>query len=435
MIAHGLLSRHVSDDGGRPGDSNRTLQLVKGAREQENESMDFAERMDRLGTETAFEVLAAAKALEKKGRSILHLEIGEPDFSTADFVVEAAVQALRDGWHHYVPAPGIPQLREAIAEHISATRNIPVSPDEVVVTPGAKPIIFFTLLALAEPGVEVIYPDPGFPIYESMIKFVGATPVPAPLREELDFRMDLGEVREKITDRTRLIILNSPNNPTGAILKPEDLAGLAEECLNRGLTVLSDEIYSRLLYDADHSSIASFPGMKERTVILDGFSKTYAMTGWRLGYGVMPREMAEAVTRLMINSNSCTAAFTQKAGVAALRGDQSACTNMLETFRSRRDRVVPMLNAIEGVSCRIPQGAFYAFPSIRDTGMPALQLQRLLLQETGVALLSGTSFGKWGEGYLRISYATSMEVLAEAIGRIGETISTIVAGRDHLTGG
>jgi aspartate/methionine/tyrosine aminotransferase len=393
--------------------------------------MDFAERMDRLGTETAFEVLAAARALEKEGRRILHLEIGEPDFPTADFIVEAAVQALRDGWHHYVPAPGIPELREAIAEHVSVTRRISVSPDEVVVTPGAKPIIFFTLLALAEPGVEVIYPDPGFPIYESMIRFVGATPVPAPLREELDFRMDLDEVREKLTDRTRLIILNSPNNPTGAILTSNDLAELAGDCLNRNLTVLSDEIYSRLLYEGAHSSIASVPGMNEQTVILDGFSKTYAMTGWRLGYGVMPREIAEAVTKLMINSNSCTAAFTQKAGVAALRGDQSVCTTMLETFRSRRDRVVPLLNAIDGVSCRTPQGAFYAFPSIRETGMPALQLQRLLLREAGVALLSGPSFGKWGEGFLRISYAASVEILEEAIERIGETISGILAGNDN----
>ncbi len=397
--------------------------------------MDFAERMDRLGTETAFEVLAAAKALEKDGRKILHLEIGEPDFPTADFIVEAAVQALRDGWHHYVPAPGIPDLREAIAEHVSETRKIPVSPDEVVVTPGAKPIIFFTLLALAEPGVEVIYPNPGFPIYESMIRFVGATPVPAPLREELDFRMDLGDVREKITDRTRLIILNSPSNPTGSILTRDDLAELAVDCLGRNLTVLSDEIYSRLLYEEPHSSIASVPGMKDRTIILDGFSKTYAMTGWRLGYGVMPRALAQAVTKLMINSNSCTAAFTQKAGVAALRGEQSACRTMLETFRSRRDRVVPMLNAIDGITCRTPRGAFYAFPSVRSTGMPALQLQRLLLREAGVALLSGTSFGRYGEGFIRISYATSMEVLEEGIGRISDTISGFMAGKSNLTEG
>jgi aspartate/methionine/tyrosine aminotransferase len=390
--------------------------------------MMLADRMNRLGTETAFEVLAAARALEMLGREVFHLEIGEPDFPTADFIVEAAVQALRDGWHHYVPAPGIPELREAVAENCSTSRGIPVNPEEVVVTPGAKPIIFFTLLALAEPGVEVIYPNPGFPIYESMIRFVGATPVPAPLREELDFRMDVDELRERITDRTRLIIINSPNNPTGSILTGDDLSAIANACLERDLFILSDEIYSRLLYDGPHLSIASIPGMKERTIILDGFSKSYAMTGWRLGYGVAPPPIAQAITRLMINSNSCTAAFTQKAGVAALQGDQSCCSRMLETFRTRRNRVVPLLNQIDGVNCRTPRGAFYAFPSVRDVSLPALELQRLLLKEAGVALLSGTSFGSWGEGFLRISYATSLDILEEGIRRIAEVIGNLASG-------
>jgi len=385
--------------------------------------MKFAERMSRLGTETAFEVLAAAKAREAAGRRVIHLEIGEPDFDTPGNIVEAAVRALQDGWHHYVPAAGIPELREAIAEEISTTRNISVDPDEVVVTPGGKPIMFFVLLSLAQSGDEVIYPNPGFPIYESMIRYVGATPVPIQLREALDFRLDAEELIAKVTDRTRLIILNSPNNPTGSVLTGKDLDGLAECCREKdSLMVLSDEIYSRIIYSGSHDSISRRPGMRDKTIILDGFSKTYAMTGWRLGYGVMPAGLADQVGRLMINSNSCTAAFTQMAGIEALRGDQSEPEKMVETFRRRRDRVVALLNRIDGISCRMPLGAFYVFPNIRETGLASKKLQEILLEEADVALLSGTAFGKFGEGFLRLSYATSMEQLEEGITRIAETV-------------
>jgi len=345
--------------------------------------MKFAERMSRLGTETAFEVLAAAKAREAAGRRVIHLEIGEPDFDTPGNIVEAAVRALQDGWHHYVPAAGILELREAIAEEISTTRNISVDPDEVVVTPGGKPIMFFVLLSLAQSGDEVIYPNPGFPIYESMIRYVGATPVPIQLREALDFRLDAEELIAKVTDRTRLIILNSPNNPTGSVLTGKDLDGLAECCREKdSLMVLSDEIYSRIIYSGSHDSISRRPGMRDKTIILDGFSKTYAMTGWRLGYGVMPAGLADQVGRLMINSNSCTAAFTQMAGIEALRGDQSEPEKMVETFRRRRDRVVALLNRIDGISCRMPLGAFYVFPNIRETGLASKKLQEILLAET-----------------------------------------------------
>jgi aspartate aminotransferase len=387
--------------------------------------MNLAERMGRLGTETAFEVLAAARAREASGQEVIHLEIGEPDCDTPSHIVEAAVEALRDGWHHYVPAAGIPELREAVAEEIAATRRLEVHPDEVVITPGGKPIIFFTLLALAEADSEVIYPNPGFPIYESMIRFVGARPVPIALREELDFRLDVEELVAAVSPRTRMVILNSPNNPTGSVLTGEDLRRLAEVLREREIFVLSDEIYSRILYDGAHVSIATLPGMRDRTVILDGFSKTYAMTGWRLGYGVMPKALAGQVAKLMINSNSCTAAFTQRAGVAALRGDQGASREMLRTFRRRRDRVVELLNAIPGVSCRLPRGAFYAFPNIRTLECPALDIQRRLLSEAGVAVLSGTAFGRFGEGYLRLSYAASMSQLEEGIRRMAEVFGRL----------
>lgn len=385
--------------------------------------MRLAARMSRLGTESAFEVLARAKALEATGRRIIHFEIGEPDFNTPEHVVEAGVQALREGWHHYTPSAGIGPLREAIAEEISKTRSIPVLPEEVVVTPGAKPIIFFSLLALVEKGDEVIYPDPGFPIYESMIRYAGATPVPGPLREELDFRMDVEELIALLSPRTRMLILNSPNNPTGSVLAASDLKRLAEVLVERDdLTILSDEIYSHIVYEGTHCSIASWPGMKERTIILDGFSKTYAMTGWRLGYGVMRPELAEQITRLMINSNSCTAAFTQVAGITALRGDCGPVTKMVETFCRRRNRVIELLNQIEGVTCRIPRGAFYVFPNLRSFGHSSSQLAQWLLEEAGVALLSGTAFGQYGEGYLRLSYAASMELLEEGIGRMKEAL-------------
>jgi aspartate/methionine/tyrosine aminotransferase len=380
--------------------------------------MEYADRMSRLGTETAFEVLAAAKALEAEGRPIIHLEIGEPDFDTPANIVEAATKALREGWHHYTPAVGIIELREVIAEEMSRTRDIQVDPDEIVVTPGAKPIIFFSLQALAGPGDEVIYPNPGFPIYESVIDFVGAKAVPIPLKEELDFRMDVSELIAAIGPRTRMIILNSPNNPTGSVLNKEDLAALAEACRDRELTILSDEVYNRMIYEGEHSSISSFPGMKEKTIVLDGFSKTYAMTGWRLGYGVMKAPLAEQIGKLMINSNSCTAAFTQVAGIEAIQGDQTESEKMIATFRERRDRVVELLNGIEKVSCRLPKGAFYVFPNVREYGRPALEIQRALLSEANVALLSGTAFGACGEGYLRLSYAASMDQLEEGINRI-----------------
>ncbi|MER3400008.1 MAG: aspartate aminotransferase [Thermoflexus sp.] len=380
--------------------------------------MRLAQRMSRLGTETAFEVLARAKALEAQGREIIHLEIGEPDFDTPAYIKAAAVRALEEGYTHYTPAAGIPALRQAIADYIRRTRGIPVGPENVVVVPGGKPIMFFAILALVEEGDEVIYPNPGFPIYESMIRFVGARPVPLRLRMENEFRVDVEELAALITPRTRMLILNSPANPTGGVLTREDLAAIAELCLRHDLVVLSDEIYSRILYEGEHISIASFPGMLERTIILDGFSKTYAMTGWRLGYGVMPEPLAEAVTRLMINSNSCTAAFTQMAGIAALTGPQDDVDRMVAAFRERREVIVEGLNRIPGFRCLKPKGAFYAFPNIEGTGMSSRQLAAYLLEEAGVAVLSGTAFGEYGEGFLRLSFANSVENIRRALERI-----------------
>jgi|SRR5579875_913092 len=385
-------------------------------------TLPLAARMVRLGTETAFEVLAEAKALEAAGRSIVHMEIGEPDSNTPAHIVEAAIRALRDGWHHYTPSAGILELREVIAESVSRSRGIEVSPDEVVVTPGAKPIIFFSLLALIEEGDEVIYPNPGFPIYESMIRYAGGRPVPIRLREELDFGIDVDELVHYFGPRTKMVILNSPNNPTGSVLRREDLMRLAEAFAGSNVMFLSDEIYRRILYEGEPVSIASLQGMKERTVILDGFSKTYAMTGWRLGYGVMNRRLAAQVTKLMTNSNSCTAAFTQKAGVMALNGDQSAVAEMVETFRTRRDHLVKLLNEIKGVTCRTPRGAFYVFPNIQSLKRSSSDLARKLLREAGVAVLSGTAFGEYGEGYLRLSYATSVEMLEEGVRRIRDFV-------------
>jgi aspartate/methionine/tyrosine aminotransferase len=389
--------------------------------------MLLAERMARLGTETAFEVLAAAKALEAQGTEIIHMEIGEPDFDTPAHIVEAGVKALREGWHHYTPAVGIRELREVIADEISSTRGIEVDPDEIVVTPGAKPIIFFSLLALVNSGDEVIYPDPGFPIYESVIRYVGGKPVPIPLREELDFRLDVEELTEALTPRTRLVILNSPSNPTGSVLPGDDLERIAEACVEKDLMILSDEVYNRFLYEGEHVSIASFPGMREKTIIVDGFSKTYAMTGWRLGYGVMNRELTEQIGKLMINSNSCAAAFTQVAGICAIQGSQVESEKMVHTFKERRDRVVELLNQVDGISCRKPRGAFYVFPNVKELGRPEEEIQKSLLREAGVALLSGTAFGSYGRGFLRLSYATSMTQLEEGIARMGETLSRVRA--------
>ncbi|MEM0058375.1 MAG: pyridoxal phosphate-dependent aminotransferase [Candidatus Bathyarchaeia archaeon] len=386
----------------------------------------FADRMSVLGTETAFEVLAKAKALERQGKSIIHLEIGEPDFDTPQNIKEAAVKALYAGYTHYVPAAGIPELREAIAEYISKTRRIPVDPEEVVVTPGAKPIMFFAILACVNPGEEVLYPNPGFPIYESMINFVGAKPVPIPLKEENDFRLDHEYVKGKITKKTKMIILNSPENPTGGVLTREDLKLIADCMSNRDdVIVLSDEIYSRIIYEGTHESIASLPGMKEKTIILDGFSKTYAMTGWRLGYGVMRRDLAEKITQLMVNSNSCTCAFVQMAGIEALRGPQDSVDRMVAEFRRRREIIVEGLNRIKGITCKKPKGAFYVFPNITGIGMRSKELSDYLLNEAGVAVLPGTSFGKYGEGYLRISFANSIENIREALRRIDEALKKL----------
>jgi aspartate/methionine/tyrosine aminotransferase len=374
--------------------------------------------MARLGTETAFEVLSKAKALEQQGRSIVHLEIGEPDFDTPANIVEAAVDALHKGWTHYGPSAGLPELRETIAGYVSCTRGVEVSEDQVVVVPGGKPIIFFTMLALIDEGDEVIYPNPGFPIYESMINYIGGKAVPIQLHEERDFALDVRELAPLITDRTRLIILNSPQNPTGGVLQREDIEQVARTIGDRNIMVLSDEIYSRLQFEGEPFSIMSIPGMQERTILLDGFSKTYAMTGWRIGYGVMRADLAAQMTRLMTNSNSCTASFTQMAGIEALRGDQSPVGRMCAEIKLRSQLFVDGLNKIKGFSCRMPKGAFYVFPNITATGWKSKPLADALLEQTGVAALSGTAFGQFGEGYLRFSVANSLKNLAEALERI-----------------
>jgi aspartate aminotransferase len=379
--------------------------------------MKLAQRMSRLGTETAFEILAAARVLEAQGKEIIHLEIGEPDFTTPANIITAACRALQAGQTHYTPSPGIPELRQAIAEEVSKTRGMPVDPAQVVVTPGAKPIMFYTIMALAEPGDEVIYPNPGFPIYESMINFVGATAVPLQLREDRGFGIDLQELRDKVSKRTTLIIINSPQNPTGGVLTREELKEIAEIAASYDIPVLSDEIYSRMVYDGEFASITAFPGMSvsERTIILDGFSKTYAMTGWRLGYGVMPKDLAAQLTRLMTNSNSCTSASTQYAGLEALKGPQDESYKMIAEFRKRRDVIVEGLNKIPGIRCHKPQGAFYVFPNITGTGMKSKEMEQFLLHQAGVAALSGTSFGKYGEGFIRLSYANSIANINKAL--------------------
>lgn len=377
-----------------------------------------AQRMSRLGTESAFEVLAAARALEAKGHNVIHLEIGEPDFDTPANIVEAAVRALKEGWTHYGPSAGLPDARAAVAADISRRRGIQVTPDHVVITPGAKPIMFYTIFALVDEGDEVIYPDPGFPIYESLIRFVNARPVPIKLREENQFRLDVKELAGLVTDRTRLLIINSPHNPTGSMLTESDLAAIAELCAERGIAVLADEIYNRILYEGKHRSIWTYPGMDKLTVILDGMSKTYAMTGWRLGYGVMDPDLAVRVARLMTNSNSCTASFSQRAMIEALNGDQGAVDNMVTTFRKRRDLVVKLLNQVEGVTCQLPPGAFYVFPNVKSYRRPVRAMADHLLQKSYVATLGGTAFGEGGEGYLRLSYAASEDNLREGVKRL-----------------
>ena len=383
----------------------------------------LAERMSRLGTETAFEVLNRARALERQGKDIIHLEIGEPDFDTPQNVIEAGVEAMRAGWTHYGPSAGYPELRQAIADEVGRSRGVEVAPEEVVVVPGGKPIIFFSILALVDEGNEVIYPNPGFPIYESMIHYVGGRAVPVRLREEKDFTLDADELSHLISDRTKLIILNSPQNPTGGILTKRAIEQIAAAIGDRNIFVLSDEIYSRLIFEGRHHSIISEPGFKDRTILLDGFSKSYAMTGWRMGYGVMRADLAMQVARLMTNSNSCTASFTQVAGIEALRGDQGSVDLMRLEFQRRRDMFVAGLNRIKGFSCRMPKGAFYVFPNVTATGWQSKPLADALLEEAGVACLSGTSFGEFGEGYLRFSVANSMENLQRALGRIEQWMS------------
>ena len=380
--------------------------------------MNIAERIGQLRVEGAFDVLARARALEAQGRNVIHLEIGEPDFDTPRHVVEAGKRALDEGWTHYSPTPGLPELREAIAGYVSRTRSIPVSPAQVSVTPGAKPVLFFTMLAVLERGDEVIYPNPGFPIYESVIRFCGATPVPVPLVEERGFSFDLNAFRDRLTSRTRLIILNSPQNPTGGVIPAADIREMAALVGHRDLLVLSDEIYTRIYFGEQPLSIASVEGMADKTVILDGFSKTYAMTGWRLGYGVLPGWLGPAVDKLMVNSNSCTASFTQRAGIEALRGPQDDVDRMVAEFRRRRDAFVAGLNTVPGFRCPVPEGAFYAFPNITGTGRHSKELADALLTEAGVACLSGTAFGEHGEGYLRFSMANSLDNLMEAVLRI-----------------
>ncbi len=383
----------------------------------------FAERMGRLGTETAFEVLARARVLEAQGKQVVHLEIGEPDFDTPKFIRTAAAQAIEQGFTHYCPSAGLPEFRKAIADVWKAERGIPCDADNVIVTPGAKPIMFFVMLALLEEGDEVLYPNPGFPIYESVANFLNARPVPLALKADREFDLDLADLESKITSRTKLLVLNSPHNPTGAVLKPETIEGIAAIARRHSFHILADEIYARILYSGKHLSIASLPGMAERTIVLDGFSKTYSMTGWRLGFGIMEKQLAVHVARLMTNSNSCTATFTQKAGLTAITGPQDEIQAMVREFRARRDLIVNGLNALPGVKCFMPAGAFYAFPGIQGTGFKSAELAKLLLEEAGVACLSGTAFGAHGEGFIRFSYANSQDNIKKALAAMGEFLS------------
>ena len=388
--------------------------------------MTVASRMMDLGTETAFEVLAKARALEAQGREIIHLEIGEPDFDTPSHIVEAGVEALREGYTHYGPTPGLPELRQAIARDSREVRGIDTEAAQVVVTPGAKPIMFYLLLTLAEPGVEVIYPNPGFPIYESMIKFCGATPVPMQLHGSSGYHPDLHDLARKITSRTRLIIINSPENPCGSVLTQAELQRIAQLVLERdGLYVLSDEIYKDILYSGEHHSIASFPGMAERTIILDGFSKSYAMTGWRLGYGIMPEELVPHITKLAVNSVSCAASFSQRAALAALEGPRDGVEAMVAEFALRRRLITDGLRNIPGITCPEPEGAFYVFPSIEDTGISSAEFEERAMNEAGVALLSGAAFGEFGEGYVRLSYANSQENILKALDQLDRFVRSI----------
>jgi aspartate/methionine/tyrosine aminotransferase len=388
--------------------------------------MELARRMDRLGTESAFEVLIRANAVEATGRSMIHLELGEPDFDTPQHIVEAAAEAMRGGATHYVPAPGIPPLREAVAEFLSRTGRLETTADRVVVTPGAKPIMWYSMLALCEEGDEIVYPDPGFPMYESIAAFVGARPVPIPLREENEFRVDPEELASLVSERTKLVILSSPHNPCGSALSEQDCAAIAELAKRHDFLVLSDEVYWAIRYGGRHASVLDMDGMADRTILLDGWSKTFAMTGWRLGFGVFPQWLVEPVTRLVINSVSCTSAFSQHAAIAALNGPWEPVEAMVAEFQTRRDVVVAGLNAIPGVTCVEPAGAFYAFPNIRDLGLSSKELEVALLERGGVACLSGTAFGQQGEGYLRLSYANSVEKLRAALDAMASVLPELV---------
>ncbi|WP_436495662.1 pyridoxal phosphate-dependent aminotransferase [Actinokineospora sp. HUAS TT18] len=390
--------------------------------------MKLASRMGRLGTESAFEVLAKAKALEKTGRSVIHLEIGEPDFDTPAHIAAAAQEALAKGHTHYVPAPGVPELRTAVADFLERKNRLVTTPDRVIVTPGAKPIMFFAIMALCEEGDEVIYPDPGFPMYESITRFAGATPVPIPLRESNNFTIDPDELASLVTDRTKLLILNSPHNPCGSSLSQEQIEAIAKIAIERDLTVLSDEVYWALQYDGAHRSVLSVPGMAERTILLDGWSKTFAMTGWRLGFGVFPQWLVEPVNRLVINSVSCTSAFSQYAAIAALDGPWDEVDRMKAEFESRASLIVDGLNAIPGVSCVRPGGAFYAFPNVSELGLSSGELSDRLLNEAGVAALPGTAFGDYGEGYLRFSYANSPANIRAALAAFAELAGKVAHG-------
>jgi len=388
--------------------------------------MTVAARMNDLGTESAFEVLARARALEAQGKEIIHLEIGEPDFETPRHIIEAGMQAISDGFTHYAPTAGLPELREAIARNSREVRGTDTDPANIVVTPGAKPIMFYVLLALAEPGVEVIYPNPGFPIYESMIKFSGATPVAMQLMEETGYHPDIDALPGLITDKTRLVIINSPENPCGSALTKEELEKIAGIVMQHpGLYVMADEIYKDILYTGDHYSISSIPGMQERTIVLDGFSKSYAMTGWRMGYGILPEELVPHIVKLAVNSVSCAAPFTQKAAVAALEGPRDEVEAMVAEFGIRRRLIAAGLRSIPGVNCPEPEGAFYAFPSIKETGLTSIEFETKAMNEAGVALLSGSAFGEYGEGYVRLSYANSQENIQKAISQLDKMVRSL----------
>ncbi len=382
----------------------------------------LAARVGRMGTESAFEVLAKARALEAQGRKIIHLEIGEPDFDTPAHIKEAAAEALREGFTHYVAAPGLPEVREAVGEFFGRTGRAGYPADRVIVTPGAKPIMFYAIMSLCEEGDEVIYPDPGFPMYESITSFAGARPVPVPLHEDNEFRVNPEEVAQLVTDRTRLIVLNSPHNPCGSALTREDVEAIAEIAIRHDLYVLSDEVYWASRYGGEHASISTVDGMQDRTILLDGCSKTYAMTGWRLGFAAFPLDLVEPVTRMIINSVSCTAAFSQRAALAALTGPWEPVQAMIDEFLKRRDVIVEGLNRIPGITCTEPAGAFYAFPNISGLGLPSEQVAQFLLDRAGVACLSGTAFGPGGQGYLRFSYANAVEAIRDALDAIESTL-------------